>query len=193
MDLRFTPEENAFRAEVRKFFQTEIPLAIRRKNILREGRPQATGTPMKDAALALVLERLATRMQWDAGFDRGTGTLKRGRGLAIGFKASISPTTSVAIVNISADGSCALYSSTVDMGQGSDTAMAQMVAQVTGIPIEKVTVVHPDTDVTPYDMATLGSRSTFHMGHAVKNAAEDARDKLYAPVSYTHLTLPTKA
>ena len=156
------------------------PLAIRRKNILREGRPQATGTPMKDAALELVLERLATRMQWDAGFDRGTGTLKRGRGLAIGFKASISPTTSMAIVNISADGSCALYSSTVDMGQGSDTAMAQMVAEVTGIPIDKITVVHPDTDVTPYDMATLGSRSTFHMGHAVKNAAEDARDKLYA-------------
>jgi CO/xanthine dehydrogenase Mo-binding subunit len=38
--------------------------------------------------------------------------------------------------------------------------------------------VHPDTDVTPYDMATLGSRSTYHMGHAVRLAAEDARDKL---------------
>jgi CO/xanthine dehydrogenase Mo-binding subunit len=40
--------------------------------------------------------------------------------------------------------------------------------------------VHPDTDVTPYDMATLGSRSTFHMGHAVRRASEDARDKLLA-------------
>jgi len=37
-----------------------------------------------------------------------------------------------------------------------------------------------DTDVTPYDMGTLGSRSLFHMGHAVKRAAEDARDKLKA-------------
>ena len=54
------------------------------------------------------------------------------------------------------------------------------MAEVTGVPVEKITVVHPDTDVTPYDMATLGSRSTFHMGHAVKNAAEDARDKLFA-------------
>ncbi len=156
------------------------PLAIRRKNLLREGRPQATGTPMRDAALDLVLERLAARMAWEKGFDRGSGAIKRGRGLAIGFKASISPTTSMAIVNISADGSCALYSSTVDMGQGSDTAMAQMVSEVTGIALEKITVVHPDTDVTPYDMATLGSRSTYHMGHAVKNAAEDARDKLLA-------------
>ena len=159
------------------------PLEIRRKNLLREGRPQATGTLMKDAALDTVLERLATRMDWDnkkKPFDHGNGTQRRGRGIAIGFKASISPTTSMAIVNLNADGSCNLYSSTVDMGQGSDTAMAQMVSEVLGVAVEKITVVHPDTDVTPYDMATLGSRSTYHMGHAVKNAAEHARDKLFA-------------
>jgi CO/xanthine dehydrogenase Mo-binding subunit len=154
------------------------PLAIRRKNILREGRPQATGTLMRDAGIEQVLERLAQRMQWEKVFDKGSGTLRRGRGIAIGFKASISPTTSVAIVNISADGSCMVYCSTVDMGQGSDTAMAQIAAEALGVPVESVTLVHPDTDVTPYDMATLGSRSTYHMGHAVKNAAEDARDKL---------------
>ena len=64
------------------------------------------------------------------------------------------------------------------MGQGSDTAMAQIVAEVLDIPAESITVVHPDTDVTPYDMATLGSRSIYHMGNAVRLAAEDARDKL---------------
>ncbi len=66
------------------------------------------------------------------------------------------------------------------MGQGSDTAMAQIVSEVLGIPVECITVIHPDTDVTPYDMATLGSRSTFHMGNAVRRAAEDAREKLIA-------------
>jgi CO/xanthine dehydrogenase Mo-binding subunit len=156
------------------------PLELRRKNILREGRPQATGTVMRDAALEQVLERVAERMSWDKPFDRGTGTVKRGRGIAIGFKASISPTTSVAIVNVYADGTCSLYISTVDMGQGSDTAMAQIVSEVLSVPIESITVVHADTDVTPYDMATLGSRSTYHMGNAVRAAAEDARDKLLA-------------
>ncbi|HET7596056.1 MAG TPA: molybdopterin cofactor-binding domain-containing protein, partial [Burkholderiales bacterium] len=73
-----------------------------------------------------------------------------------------------------------VYCSTVDMGQGSDTAIAQIAAEVLGIAVEAVTVVHPDTDVTPYDMATLGSRSTFHMGHAVRLAASDARDKILA-------------
>jgi CO/xanthine dehydrogenase Mo-binding subunit len=156
------------------------PVEFRRRNILRDGRPQATGTVMKDAAIYKVLERTAARMDWKKPFDRGNGTLRRGRGIAIGFKAVVAPTTSVAIVNLYADGSCALYCSTVDMGQGSDTAMAQIVAEVLGIPIESITVVHPDTDVTPYDMATLGSRSTYHMGHAVRRASEEARDKLLA-------------
>ena len=156
------------------------PLEIRRRNILRDGRPQATGTLMRDAALELVLERLAVRMDWNQLFERGSGTLRRGRGIAIGFKASISPTTSVAIVNVNADGSCSLYCSTVDMGQGSDTALAQITAEVLGMAVESIAIVHPDTDVTPYDMGTLGSRSLYHMGHAVKRAAEDARDKLLA-------------
>jgi len=135
---------------------------------------------MQDAAVAQVLDALAAGLNWGAPFDRGSGTIRRGRGLAIGFKASISPTTSVAIVNVSADGSAALYMNTVDMGQGSDTAMAQIVAEVLALRPEAIKVVHPDSDVTPYDMGTLGSRSTFHMGHAVRLASEDARDKLLA-------------
>jgi CO/xanthine dehydrogenase Mo-binding subunit len=153
-------------------------LEFRRKNILREGRPHATGTVMKDAAIVQVLDHVADRLDWSKPFDRGSGTIRRGRGIAIGFKASISPTTSMAMVNIAADGSTNLYMSTVDMGQGSDTAMAQIVAETLGIETEAIKVVSPDTDVTPYDMATLGSRSTFHMGNAVKLAADHARDQL---------------
>jgi CO/xanthine dehydrogenase Mo-binding subunit len=156
------------------------PVDFRRKNLLRDGRPQATGTILKDAATEKVLDRLVERMNWSKPFDRGTGVVRRGRGLGISIKAVISPTTSVAIVNVSADGSCTLYCGTVDMGQGSDTAMAQMVGEVLNIPTEAVQVVQRDTDVTPYDMGTLGSRSLFHMGHAVRLAAEDARDKIKA-------------
>ncbi len=164
------------------------PLDFRRKNLLREGRPQATGTLMRDAAFEQVLERVAARMEWERPFDRGSGTIRRGRGLAIGFKASISPTTSVATVTLHADGSCAVACGTVDMGQGSDTAMAVIAAEVLGVPLASIRVLHPDTDVTPYDMATLGSRSTYHMGHAVRLAAEDARGKLTAMAREAGLT-----
>ena len=154
------------------------PIEFRRRNLLREGRPQATGTVMKDAALEKVLERLETLMDWRTPLNRGTGTVKKGRGIAIGFKACVSPTTSLAAVNVNADGSCIVYCSTADMGQGSDTAMAQIAGEVLHMAAEAITVVHSDTDVTPYDMATLGSRSLFHMGNAVKLAAEDALNKL---------------
>ncbi len=156
------------------------PVEFRRKNILRQDRPQASGTAMTDAAIAEVLDAIAARLGWNKPFDRGIGTIRRGRGIAIGFKASISPTTSVAIVNVGADGSTTLCTSTVDMGQGSDTAYAQIAAEVLDIKAEAVRIVHPDTDVTPYDMSTLGSRSLFHMGNAVRLAAEDARGKLRA-------------
>jgi CO/xanthine dehydrogenase Mo-binding subunit len=156
------------------------PIAYRRKNLLREGRPQATGTPMRDAATDKVLDRLHELMDWDKPFDKGDGTVRRGRGVAIGFKACISNTTSLAEVRINADGGVTVYCSTADMGQGSDTAMAQIAGEVLATPAEEVRVVHSDTDVTPFDMATLGSRSLFHMGNAVRLAAEDAAQKMKA-------------
>ena len=154
------------------------PMAFRRQNILKNGRPQAVGTTLVDTEIDGVLAELDRRMNWSGPFEKGEGTVKRGRGIAVGFKASISPTTSMAIVNVNADGSVIVHCSTTDMGQGSDTVMAQIAAEVLGVGVDKVIVIHPDTDVTPYDMSTLGSRSTYHMGHAVRLAATEARDKL---------------
>ena len=156
------------------------PVEFRRSNVLRNGRPQATGTILEDAPLEAILDHVAERLHWKEKFDRGSGTLKRGRGIAFALKACVSPTTSVAIINVGADGSPTLYISTVDMGQGSDTGMAQIVGEVLNVPAESVRVVARDTDITPYDMGTLGSRSLFHMGHAVRLAAEEARDKIAA-------------
>jgi CO/xanthine dehydrogenase Mo-binding subunit len=154
------------------------PVEFRRRNLLRDGRPQATGTVMRDAAIEKVLERVSALLGWEKPFERGSGTVRRGRGIAVGFKACIANTTSLAAVNINADGSVTVYTSCVDMGQGSDTALAQIAAEVLHVATEAVTVVHSDTDVTPFDMATLGSRSLFHSGNAVKLAAEDASRRL---------------
>jgi CO/xanthine dehydrogenase Mo-binding subunit len=156
------------------------PIEFRRRNVMREGRPHATGQILENTKHEAALDRVAERLAWGKPFDRGTGTVRRGRGVAFAIKAVISPTTSVANVVIAGDGSTTLYCGTVDMGQGSDTAMAQMVGEVLDIPAESVRIVPRDTDVTPYDMGTLGSRSLFHMGHAVKLASEDARAKIKA-------------
>src|SRR5262249_1110670 len=156
------------------------PVEFRRKNILRDGRPQASGTILKDAPLEPVLDHVCDRMNWQRPLDRGSGTLRRGRGVALALKAAIAPTTSVAMINVGADGSVTLYVGTVDMGQGSDTGLAQVAAEMLNVPAETVKVVQRDTDVTPYDMGTLGSRSLFHMGHAIRGAAEEVRGKIAA-------------
>jgi CO/xanthine dehydrogenase Mo-binding subunit len=167
------------------------PVKFRQQNCLRDGDEHATGTVMKNAKVIECVESAARMLDWDKPFDKGTGTIRRGRGIAVGLKASISPTTSVALVTVAADGSCTLAISTVDMGQGSDTAMAQVCAETLGITTESITVVHSDTDTTPYDMATLGSRSTYHMGHAVRLAADDARNQLLA-LAATYLGVPAE-
>jgi len=156
------------------------PAEFRRKNLLREGDVHATGQAIVDAPLDKVLSTVLERIEWSKPFNRGNGTVRRGRGFGIAIKAVTSPTTSVAIINVGGDGSVTLYCGTVDMGQGSDTAMAQIVGESLNVPAESVRIVHPDTDVTPYDMGTLGSRSLFHMGHAIQHAAEDVQNKISA-------------
>src|SRR5688572_20769053 len=73
---------------------------FRRRNLLREGRPQATGTRMQDAAIEKVLERLAVLMEKKP--PSKSAKIKTGRGIAIGFKACVSPTTSLAMVTVNA-------------------------------------------------------------------------------------------
>ena len=96
------------------------------------------------------------------------------------MKAMITPSASSATVLVHADGSVSVLASSVDMGQGSDTQLAQVAAEELGARLEDVSIVHPDTDVTPYDLITAGSRTTFHMANAVRLAAIDARSQLWA-------------
>ena len=156
------------------------PAEFRRKNLLREGGVHPTGQLIKDAPFEKLLDIVLDRLAWSQPFDRGTGVIRRGRGLGIAIKAVVAPTTSVAIINVAADGSVTLYCGTVDMGQGSDTGLVQMVGEALNVPAESVRIVQRDTDVTPYDMGTLGSRSLFHMGHAIRNAAQEVRNKIAA-------------
>src|SRR5882757_8407456 len=92
------------------------PVEFRRKNLMHEGREHTTGQVLEDAPVEQVMDKVLERMNWSAPFDNGAGVVKRGRGFAIAIKAVTSPTTSVAMVNIAADGSVALHCGTIDMG-----------------------------------------------------------------------------
>jgi len=71
-----------------------------------------------------------------------------------------------------------LLTSSVEIGQGTQTSLAQIVAQELGISPERVSVTFPDTDVTPFDQSTSSSRTVFTMGGAARQAAEQVRRQL---------------
>ena len=111
------------------------------------------------------------------------GRFRRGVGVALGtHNTGVKPFVnelSSAFIKINEDGSFSLMTGVIDLGQGSDTIMAQIAAEVLGVEVEDISVVDPgDTDTTPYDMGTHSSRQTYLGGMAVKMAAEEAKDQL---------------
>ncbi len=115
---------------------------------------------------------------------RAEGAKKRGVGMAIMLHgtgaAGALPDPASATVMISSDGSVHLVTAASDEGQGNRTALAQITAEELGVPFEQISVSMPDTDVTPLDGGTHGSRQTYAGGLAVKKAAADAKRKLLA-------------
>jgi CO/xanthine dehydrogenase Mo-binding subunit len=89
------------------------------------------------------------------------------------IKATITPSISCAVVKLNEDASLSICAGTVEMGQGSETVLAQIAGKELAIPLQKIQVLGVDTDVVPYDLTTSSSRSTFHMGKAVQLAAQD--------------------
>jgi CO/xanthine dehydrogenase Mo-binding subunit len=167
----------------------EDPAAFRRRNLLREGDIAPVGTAMHSADFLGCLDAVTEAIDWSSPFEKREGRLLRGRGVAVGVKAVLTPTISNATLQLNQDGSGTLMISTVDMGQGSDTIMAQIAAEVLCLGEGAVRVVCADTDVTPYDTITAGSRSTYHTGNAVRLAAESMRDKL-AELAAKHFGVP---
>ena len=149
------------------------PVELRRQNLLGHGEEFAPGDTPIDGKLEESLDRAAAAIGWAQAAAGG-----RGKGLAAMLKASIAPSVSEAIVRLHTDGSVSVLASTVEMGQGARTVLAQIAAEVLAVPLERVTVLLPDTSVTPYDQTTSSSRSTTMVGRAVQQAAGDVAEQL---------------
>ena len=165
------------------------PLELRKKNGYDEGDKFVTDETLRAIGLKECLDEVAKSIGWeekDEWFKRfktvqkfnGRKNIKRGKGLACMIKATITPSISCAVVKLNEDASLSIYIGTVEMGQGSDTVMAQIAGAELGIPLKKIQVLGVDTDVVPYDLTTSSSRSTFHMGKAVQLAAQDIQRQL---------------
>jgi CO/xanthine dehydrogenase Mo-binding subunit len=163
------------------------PVALRRRNVLRDGDLFATGEKLQGIHYDALLDRAAASVRWapnDAYWLRDKraasrqASVRRGKGIALVIKATITPSTSAAAIKLNEDGSVNVLTSSVEIGQGAKTVLAQIAAEATQVPLSLVSVSDPDTDVTPYDQQTSSSRTTFSMGNAVMRAAADLKRQL---------------
>ncbi|MBI1996207.1 MAG: molybdopterin-dependent oxidoreductase [Deltaproteobacteria bacterium] len=165
------------------------PLEIRLKNGYDEGDKFVTEETLRAVGLKECLDEVAKSIGWgdkagsaQSALRQAPGTegarVKRGKGIACMIKATITPSVSCAVVKMNEDASLSIYAGTVEMGQGSETTLAQIAGKELGIPLQTIQVLGVDTDVVPYDLTTSSSRSTFHMGKAVQLAAQDIMRQL---------------
>lgn len=155
------------------------PYELRTRNLIENGQTFATGEAMDDAHFRELLDEVAGRIgwSWPATVER-SGSKVRAKGLSCIIKGTVTPSTSTSVAKLNDDGSLNILTSSVEMGQGLQTAMAILAAEALALPIERVTVSRPDTEFTPYDQQTSASRSTHAMGHAVTDACGSIRTQL---------------
>ena len=160
------------------------PYELRMKNLLRAGDRTISGELMYDSTGSPVecLNAVAKEIGWN-GYkseqerqnEIKTGKV-RGKGIASLQKAPAMPTytSTAAIMQMDEDGRVKIMIGAVDMGQGINTSLAQIAAEVLDIPFEDVDIEWDvNTNKHPYDWNTVASKSTFMNGNAVKKAAEN--------------------
>jgi len=162
------------------------PLEFRHRNALKRGSVTVTGQTLEaSAGLPACIEAL--RPHWRQmrpaaeTFNRGSAVVKRGVGIGamwygIGNTSMTNPSTME--IGITGDGQVVLFSGAVDIGQGSNTVMAQIAADALGVDVHQIQLVTGDTDRTRDAGKTSASRQTFVSGNAARLAGEDLRRQI---------------
>lgn len=143
----------------------------------REGFEQI----IKTSGLAECVDIGLRAMGWDAKRGKpGDGPVKRGLGMAVAMHGSgiAGLDMGAASIKINDDGSFNLMVGATDLGTGSDTVLAQIAAEVLGVPLEDILIYSSDTDFTPFDTGAYASSTTYISGGAVFKAAMDVREQI---------------
>ncbi len=173
-------------------------VTIRKLNACRPGdMNRFSSTPFYTCGLNECLDKGKDLIQWDKKRKQtatgNTGNIRRGLGVAcFSYAAGIYPyavETGAARLMLNPDGAVHVQVGATEIGQGSDTAFAQMVAEVTGIPFENIHVVSTqDTASSPFDLGSFASRQIYVSGQAVIRAAQKLKQKIldYAGIMTKH-------
>ncbi|MGH3277669.1 MAG: xanthine dehydrogenase family protein molybdopterin-binding subunit [Trebonia sp.] len=185
------PEAAATIERVVDWFAAEAgvdPVTVRKLNFIsKEQFPfvTKTGAPYDTGDYEAALDKVLAA----AGYDQLRAEQERriaagetkllGLGLAtyVEITAADGAAGETAKVEVHGDGTATVYTGSSAHGQGHHTAFAMIVTQELGIPMDKVEVIHGDTDLVPDGVGTYASRSLQLGGSAVHNAAIEVKDE----------------
>jgi xanthine dehydrogenase YagR molybdenum-binding subunit len=156
------------------------PVELRLRNIPTVSQARG-GTPYTTTGLEACLREGADAFGWAQARQRSgsDGHLKRGVGMAacLWIAGGGGPPSTV-IVKLFSDGSANLNMGASDIGTGTKTVMAMVVAEVLGVPLEQIVVENADTGTTQYATPSGGSKTVPTESPAVRHAAESVADQL---------------
>jgi 4-hydroxybenzoyl-CoA reductase subunit alpha len=160
------------------------PAEIRQHNLLKPPCITVNGLRVQSYGLPECIEKTIERSGW----KERKGKLPKGRGLGVacshygsGAANSIIRSDmphSTVNIKIDRDGGVVIYTGASDIGQGSDTMVAQIAAETLGCSLSRVKVIAADTDLTPIDLGSYSSRVTFMNGNATLRAAQDVKKQI---------------
>ena len=160
------------------------PAEMRRVNLLKPPTVTVNGLRVLSYGLPECIDQVVTRSGW----RERKGKMPKGRGLGVACSHYVSGAANSIIrsdmphstvnIKIDRDGGVVVYTGASEIGQGSDTMTAQVVAEVLGCDTHRVKVIAADTDLTPIDLGSYSSRVTFMAGNAALRAAEDVKKNI---------------
>ena len=165
------------------------PAELRMKNLVRPDSLTANWLQIRTTGLGECIEKVVEASGWK---DKH-GKLPAGRGVGLACGCYLTgaglpiywnnmPQSGVQL-QLDRSGLVTVFCGSTDIGQGSDSILAYIVAEVLGIDPEYIRIVTADTDLTPVDLGSYSSRVTLMTGNAAIEAAERARDILLQAVS----------
>lgn len=187
-----TPE--LFAAVETHFFQAAAalgidPVDLHLENVVQPGDVDpGKGLSLGNVAISDCIEQGAQAFDWRSRYARkpGSGRIRRGVGMACvahknGMRAGgASPEHTSMVMKMNEDGTCVLNTALQELGCGLCTAIGLIAAETLGIAPEQIFVTEADTETSPYDFGTVGSRVTYNCGACAMETAGLLREKILA-------------
>lgn len=156
------------------------PYELRLKNANLPGEITPQHFKITSCGMKECIEEVQKRLDWKGKHGRDAG---RGMGMAslihVGGGARVYKSDGCGtIIKVDDFGKVDVFTGATDMGQGSETVIAQIVAETIGLPVDDISVINNDTDVCPWDVGAHASRTTFVAGNAALGAARKIREQI---------------